>query len=54
MPSHFGISADLMYMGKPDEADAELQKMAEQARNDGELRTAFFGMAVVASDSGNG
>jgi tetratricopeptide (TPR) repeat protein len=26
--------------------------MAEQARNDGELRTAFFGMAVVATDSG--
>ena len=26
--------------------------MADQARNDGELRTAFFGMAVVAADSG--
>ena len=26
--------------------------MADQARNDGELRTALFGMAVVASDSG--
>jgi tetratricopeptide (TPR) repeat protein len=52
VPSHFGIAADQMYLGKPDEADAELQKMAEQARNDGELRTAFFGMAVVAADSG--
>jgi len=52
VPSHFGISADLTYMGKPDEANAELQKMTEQARNDGELRTAFFGMAVVASDGG--
>ena len=51
-PSHFGISADLMYMGKPAQADAELQQMANQARNDGELRTAFFGMAVVAADSG--
>jgi tetratricopeptide (TPR) repeat protein len=51
-PSHFGISADLMYMGKPALADAELQQMANQARNDGELRTAFFGMAVVAADSG--
>jgi len=26
--------------------------MADQARNDGELRTAYFGMAVVASDGG--
>ena len=51
-PSHFGIAADLMYMGKPADAAAELQKMAEQARNDGELRTALFGMAVVASDGG--
>ena len=39
-------------MGKPADATAELQKMADQARNDGELRTALFGMAVVASDSG--
>jgi len=50
--SHFGISADLMYEGKPDEATTELQAMADQARNDGEVRTALFGMAVVASDSG--
>ena len=26
--------------------------MADEARNDGELRTAFFGLAVVAADSG--
>jgi tetratricopeptide (TPR) repeat protein len=52
VPSHFGIAADLMYMGKPAEAEAELNKMTEQARNDGELRTALFGLAVVASDSG--
>ena len=50
--SHFGIAADLMYLGKPDEAVAELQKMAAQSRSDGELRIAFFGMAVVAADSG--
>jgi tetratricopeptide (TPR) repeat protein len=50
--SHFGIAGDLMYAGKSGEAQAELQKMADQARNDGELRTAFFGMAVVAADSG--
>jgi len=29
-----------------------LAKMADAARNDGELRTAYFGMAVVASDIG--
>lgn len=52
VPSHFGISADLMYQGKHDAAAAELQKMADQARNDGELRTAYFGMAVVAVDGG--
>ena len=52
VPSHFGLSAALLYSGKAAEAQAELQKMADQARNDGELRTAYFGMAVVASDSG--
>ena len=51
-PSHFGLSAALLYAGKADDAQAELQKMADQARNDGELRTAYFGMAVVASDDG--
>lgn len=50
--SHFGMAADLMYLGKPEEAVAELQKMAAQSRSDGELRTALFGMAVVAADSG--
>jgi len=52
VPSHFGIASDLTYMGKAEDAAAELQKMADQARNDGELRTAFFGMAVVAADGG--
>lgn len=51
-PSHFGLSAALLYAGKRDDAQAELQKMADQARNDGELRTAYFGMAVMASDDG--
>jgi tetratricopeptide (TPR) repeat protein len=51
-PSHFGISADLMYQGKAGEAAAELGKLADQARNDGELRTATFGLAVIATDSG--
>ena len=50
--SHFGMAGDLMYAGKSGEAQIELQKMADQARNDGELRTAYFGMAVVAADTG--
>jgi tetratricopeptide (TPR) repeat protein len=52
VPSHFGISANLMYSGKADEAAAELQRMADQSRNDGELRLALFGLCVVAADSG--
>jgi len=52
VPSYFGISADLMYQGKHADAAAELQKLAAAARNDGELRTAYFGMAVVAVDRG--
>ena len=48
--SHLGIAADLMYQGKHDEALAELQKMTGKARNDGERRTALFGMTVVQAD----
>jgi tetratricopeptide (TPR) repeat protein len=50
--SHFGIAADLMYMGKTEEAEAEMKTIAEQSRSDGELRTALFGLSVVAADSG--
>jgi len=50
--SRFGLSADYMYSGQPKEAAAVLQEMASAARNDGELRTAYFGMAVLASDAG--
>jgi tetratricopeptide (TPR) repeat protein len=52
MASHFGLSAALLYAGMGQEAQAELQKMADQARNDGERRTAYFGMAVLATDAG--
>jgi tetratricopeptide (TPR) repeat protein len=52
-PGYFGIAADLMYQNKWPEAEAELQKMADASRNDGELRTAYFGMAVVNSDGGH-
>jgi tetratricopeptide (TPR) repeat protein len=53
VPSHFGLSANYTYKGQPEQAAAELQTMASQARNDGELRTAYFGMAVLASDGGH-
>jgi tetratricopeptide (TPR) repeat protein len=51
-PSRFGMAADLMYKNQPEQAMAAMQEMADKARNDGELRTAYFGMAVVASDHG--
>ena len=51
-PSRFGVSADLTYLGKAAEAESELKVMEGRARNDGELRTAYFAMAVLASDSG--
>ena len=50
--SRVGIACDLTYMGKPDEALAELQKIIDSARSDGDRRTALFGMAVVNTDSG--
>jgi tetratricopeptide (TPR) repeat protein len=50
--SHFGVAADLMYQGKHDEALAELNKLSGKARNDGETRTALFGMTVVDVDNG--
>ena len=50
--SHFGIAAALAYQGKTSDAQAELQKITEKARSDGERRTALFGQMVVAVDSG--
>lgn len=50
--SHFGIAAALTYKGKPADAQAELQKMSQKARTDGERRTALFGQTIVAIDSG--
>jgi len=50
--SHFGIAAALTYEGNPAEALAELQKMTDKARSDGERRTALFGQMVVAADTG--
>jgi tetratricopeptide (TPR) repeat protein len=50
--SYFGIAAALTYKGKATDAAAELQKITEKARTDGERRTALFGQMVVAADGG--
>jgi tetratricopeptide (TPR) repeat protein len=42
----------LTYQGKSSDALAELQKMTDKARSDGERRTALFGQMVVAADGG--
>jgi len=52
MASHFGASGDYMYMGKPAEANAELQKILDNPRSDGDRRLAMFGMTVVDLDAG--
>ena len=52
VPSHLGIAADLTYLDKPTEATAELQKVTDKARNDGERRAALFGRTVVQVDGG--
>ena len=50
--SHLGIAAALAYQGKATDAQAELQKITNKARSDGERRTALFGQMVVAADNG--
>ncbi len=50
--AHQGIAAALLYSGKPADAAAEIQKMSQKARNDGERRTALFVQTVIDADSG--
>src|SRR5262245_8890216 len=52
LASHLGISADLMYSGKPADSAAEMKQIAEKARNDGERRTALFAMTSLAIYNG--
>jgi tetratricopeptide (TPR) repeat protein len=52
LASHQGIAADLMYMGKPDEAATELANITKKARNDGERRLALFALTVLHVDGG--
>ena len=51
-PSRLGIAANLTYMGKPEAATTELQKITDTARSDGERRAALFAMTVVEVDGG--
>src|SRR5215213_2932778 len=51
--SYFGIAAALTYKGKAADAAAELQKITDKARTDGERRTALFGQTIVAIDTGH-
>ena len=50
--AHQGIAMDLLYSGKPAEAEKELDNIAKKARNDGERRTGLFALAVVHADDG--
>jgi predicted negative regulator of RcsB-dependent stress response len=52
VPSRVGIAADLIYLGRPDEAAAELQIIADKARSDGDRRTALVNLTVLDVDSG--
>jgi tetratricopeptide (TPR) repeat protein len=51
--SKAGIATDHMYMGKPDQAEAELHEMLASARDDGERAGARFAMTVLHIDGGN-
>ncbi len=50
--SRIGIATNYMYKGMPDEGTAELKKMFDMARNDGERRQAIFVQAVLYADNG--
>ena len=51
--SHIGIATDLNFLNKHEEARAQLKKLEEIARNDGERRAAWFAMTVSYVDEGN-
>ena len=51
--SRFGVASNLMYQGHYGAARAELGKLQERARNDGDRRLAFFATAVTYADEGN-
>jgi tetratricopeptide (TPR) repeat protein len=50
--AHQGIAMNLLYSGKPIEAEAELANITKKARTDGERRTALLAFTVVHVDGG--
>ena len=50
--AHVGIAGNLMYQGKHDAATAEVQKLYDAARDDGDRRNALFTRAVIYVDQG--
>ncbi len=50
--SYSGIATNYMYKGMQDSAAAELKKLSDMARNDGETRTAMFNQTVLYVDGG--
>jgi tetratricopeptide (TPR) repeat protein len=50
--SHIGIAANLLFKGKPDEADARLQKLYDIAHSDGERLGALFAKTIHYVDGG--
>jgi tetratricopeptide (TPR) repeat protein len=53
LSSRLGIATDLNFKDEYVAARSEIQKILETARNDGERRAAYFGLAVSYSDEGN-
>ncbi len=51
--SHIGIATNLNFLDKHEEARAQLKKLEDMARNDGERRAAWFAMTVSYVDEGN-
>jgi tetratricopeptide (TPR) repeat protein len=51
--SKVGIAFDHLYMGKPDQAEADLHELLASARDEGERGGAWFDMVVLHIDGGN-
>lgn len=47
--AHQGIAMDLLYSGRPAEAEAELSNITKKARTDGERRTALFALSTITT-----
>jgi tetratricopeptide (TPR) repeat protein len=52
MSSHLGIASSLLYIGKPDDALAELDQIYEKGRNQAERSSALLAKAMLYVDQG--